>query len=69
MNMSKVYNFSSGPAMLPAEVLAKAQAELINYNGTGMSVMEMSHRSGAYKAIIEAADADFRKVMGIGDDY
>ncbi len=67
--MNRVYNFSSGPAQLPLEVLEKAQKELIDYEGTGMSVMEMSHRSATYKGIIEKTEADLRKLYGISDEY
>jgi len=69
MNMSRVYNFSAGPAVLPEEVLREAAEEMLDYQGTGMSVMEMSHRSKAYKDIIEEAEADLRDLMGIPDDY
>ena len=67
--MSRVYNFSAGPAVLPEEVLKEAAEEMLDYQGTGMSVMEMSHRSKAYKDIIEEAEADLRDLMGIPDDY
>ncbi len=67
--MSRVYNFSAGPAVLPEEVLAEAAAEMLDYQGCGMSVMEMSHRSAAFKGIIEAAEADLRELMGIPDNY
>lgn len=67
--MSRVYNFSAGPAVLPEEVLREAAAEMLDYQGSGMSVMEMSHRSPAYDAIIKKAEADFRKVMNIPDNY
>ena len=67
--MGRVYNFSAGPAVLPEEVLKEAAAEMLNYNGTGMSVMEMSHRSKAYKEIIETAEADLRDLMHIPDNY
>ncbi len=67
--MSRVYNFSAGPAVLPEEVLREAAEEMLDYQGTGMSVMEMSHRSKAYKDIIEEAEADLRDLMGIPDDY
>ncbi len=67
--MARVYNFSAGPAMLPEEVLRQAADEMLDYKGTGMSVMEMSHRSAAYKAIIETAEADLRELLGIpGND-
>ena len=58
--MSRVYNFSAGPAVLPEEVLREAAAEMMDYRGTGMSVMEMSHRSKAFEAIINEAEADLR---------
>ena len=67
--MSRVYNFSAGPAVLPEEVLKEAAAEMLDYNGTGMSVMEMSHRSKAYQAIIDEAEADLRELMNIPDNY
>ena len=67
--MSRVYNFSAGPAVLPEPVLAEAAAEMLDYNGTGMSVMEMSHRSKAYQAILDAAEEDLRALMNIPDNY
>lgn len=67
--MSRVYNFSAGPAVLPEEVLKEAAAEMLDYNGTGMSVMEMSHRSKAYQEIIDTAEADLRELMNIPDNY
>ncbi|MBQ9167962.1 MAG: 3-phosphoserine/phosphohydroxythreonine transaminase [Oscillospiraceae bacterium] len=67
--MSRVYNFSAGPAVLPEEVLQEAAAEMLDYQGTGMSVMEMSHRSKAYQKIIDTAEADLRDLMGIPDNY
>ena len=67
--MSRVYNFSAGPAVLPEEVLREAAEEMLNYNGTGMSVMEMSHRSKAYQEIIDTAEADLRELMKIPDNY
>lgn len=67
--MSRVYNFSAGPAVLPEPVLQEAAAEMLDYRGTGMSVMEMSHRSKAYQAIIDAAEADLRTLMGIPENY
>lgn len=67
--MSRVYNFSAGPSMLPESVLKQAAAEMLDFNGTGMSVMEMSHRSKAYLSIIEGAEANFRKIMNIPDNY
>lgn len=67
--MSRVYNFSAGPAVLPEEVLREAAAEMLDYNGTGMSVMEMSHRSKAFEEIIQTAEADIRELMNIPDNY
>ena len=67
--MSRVYNFSAGPAVLPEEVLREAAEEMLDYNGTGMSVMEMSHRSQAFKEIIETAESDIRDLMNIPDNY
>lgn len=67
--MSRVYNFSAGPSMLPVEVLEKAQAEMLDYNGSGQSVMEMSHRSPVYDEIIKQTEADFRELMNIPDNY
>ncbi len=69
MSENRIYNFSAGPSMLPLPVLEKAAAELCNYNHTGMSVMEMSHRSKVYEEIIESAEALLREVMGIPDSY
>lgn len=67
--MSRVYNFSAGPAVLPEEVLKEAQEEMLDYRGTGMSVMEMSHRSKAFDTIIQEAEADLRELMGIPSNY
>ena len=67
--MSRVYNFSAGPAVLPEEVLREAAEEMLDYNGIGMSVMEMSHRSKAFQEIIDTAEADLRELMEIPDDY
>ncbi len=67
--MSRVYNFSAGPAVLPEEVLAECADEMMDYRGCGMSVMEMSHRSKMYQTIIDEAEADLRSVMGIPDNY
>lgn len=67
--MKRVYNFSAGPAVLPEEVLREAADEMLDYNGTGMSVMEMSHRSKAYEEIITQAEADLRELMNIPDNY
>ena len=67
--MHRVYNFSAGPAVLPEEVLQEAAAEMMDYKGTGMSVMEMSHRSAAFDEIIKTAEQDLRDLMGIPDNY
>ncbi len=67
--MSRVYNFSAGPSMLPLEVLETAAKEMTDYNGSGMSVMEMSHRSKAYESIINQAFADLRAVLNIPENY
>lgn len=67
--MGRVYNFSAGPSMLPEQVLAKAANEMLDYNGTGMSVMEMSHRSKTYEAIIQNAEMLLRKLMNIPENY
>ncbi len=67
--MGRVYNFSAGPAVLPEEVLREAAEEMLDYRGTGMSVMEMSHRSKAFQEIIDTARADLRGLMGIPEDY
>jgi len=65
----RVYNFSAGPAILPEEVLLQAQEDFFSYQGTGMSVMEMSHRGKDYDKIIKTAEADLRSLLNIGDDY
>lgn len=67
--MSRVYNFAAGPAVLPEEVLKEAAAEMLDYKGTGMSVMEMSHRSKAFEEIIQDAEKDLRDLMNIPDNY
>ena len=67
--MARVYNFSAGPSMLPEEVLKKAAAEMLDYNGCGQSVMEMSHRSKVYQSIIDEAEALIRELMNIPDNY
>lgn len=69
MAKDRVFNFSAGPSTLPVEVLEKAAAEMTNYEGTGQSVMEMSHRSAEYKTIIETAEQNLRELMNIPDDY
>ncbi len=67
--MDRVFNFSAGPAALPLEVLQQAQAEMVNWHGCGMSVMEMSHRGKEYMAIQAEAEADLRELMGIPTNY
>ncbi len=67
--MARVYNFSAGPSMLPEDVLKTAAAEMLEYGNSGQSVMEMSHRSKEYDAIIKTAEADLREIMNIPDNY
>ena len=67
--MSRVFNFSAGPAMLPQAVLEKAQQEILDWQGSGMSVMEMSHRGKEFMSIATQAETDLRELMGISDDY
>ena len=67
--MSRIYNFSAGPAVLPEEVLQEAAAEMMDYKGCGMSVMEMSHRSKVFDDIIKDAEADLRDLMNFPDNY
>ena len=67
--MSRVYNFSAGPSMLPEEVLKKAASEMLDYEGSGQSVMEMSHRSKVYDNIIKTAERLLRELMNIPDNY
>lgn len=67
--MSRVYNFAAGPAVLPEEVLKEAASEMLDYKNTGMSVMEMSHRSKAFEQIIKEAEQDLRDLMNIPDNY
>ena len=67
--MARVYNFSAGPAIMPLEVLQEAQAELVDYKGSGMSIMEMSHRGKEYDAVHSEAAANIRELMGLNDDY
>ncbi len=67
--MARVFNFSAGPAVLPEEVLRSAAEEMLDYKGSGMSVMEMSHRSKLYQSILDAAEADLRELMQIPDNY
>ncbi|MCQ2385233.1 MAG: aminotransferase class V-fold PLP-dependent enzyme, partial [Clostridia bacterium] len=67
--MKRIYNFSAGPSMLPVPVLEQAAAEMLNYKESGMSVMEMSHRSPVYDEIIKGAEAALRQLMNIPDNY
>lgn len=67
--MDRIFNFSAGPSMLPISVLERAASEMTNYNGSGMSVMEMSHRSAVYQQIIDQTEADLRKLMNIPENY
>ena len=67
--VSRVYNFSAGPAVLPEEVLREAQEEMLDYRGCGMSVMEMSHRSSVFQQIIDEAESDLRQLMNIPEEY
>ena len=67
--MARIYNFSAGPSMLPEEVLKTAAAEMLEYGTTGQSVMEMSHRSKEYQAIIDEAEANLREIMNIPENY
>ena len=67
--MSRAFNFSAGPAMLPEAVMRKAEAEFLDWNSTGMSVMEMSHRSKEYMSVAHKMEADLREVMVIPDNY
>ena len=69
MKYDRVYNFSAGPAMMPVEVLEEVAAEVLNYQGSGMSVMEMSHRSKVFQKIVDEAEADLRELMQIPDNY
>ncbi|HPV33189.1 MAG TPA: aminotransferase class V-fold PLP-dependent enzyme, partial [Methylotenera sp.] len=67
--MTQIYNFSAGPAVLPKPVLECAQAEMLDWHGTGMSVMEMSHRGKAFLSILEKTEADFRKLLNVPSNY
>ncbi len=67
--MKRVYNFSAGPAVLPEEVLREISEEMMDYRGTGMSVMEMSHRSGVFDEILQTAEKDFRELLKVPDNY
>ena len=68
-DLHRVHNFNAGPGALPLEVLQQAQAELLDFKGTGMSVMEMSHRSKEFESVIKTAEADLRDLLGISNDY
>jgi len=67
--MDQIFNFSAGPAVLPKPVLERAQAEMLDWQGSGMSVMEMSHRGNAFISILEKAEADFRTLLSVPDNY
>src|SRR5512141_516934 len=69
MSVKRVFNFNPGPATLPLPVLEQAQKEMLDYQGTGMSVMEISHRSKQFESIIQTAEADLRQLMGIPANY
>jgi len=69
MKFDRVYNFAAGPSMLPEPVLEEIRDELLNYKGSGMCVMEMSHRSKVFEGILHAAEADLRTLMGIPENY
>ncbi|HIY54319.1 MAG TPA: aminotransferase class V-fold PLP-dependent enzyme, partial [Candidatus Agathobaculum merdavium] len=66
---NRIYNFSAGPSMLPVSVLEKCASEMLNYKGSGMSVMEMSHRSKVYDGIIKETEARLRRVLSIPENY
>ena len=67
--MERVYNFSAGPSVIAESVLKKAQSELVCFGDSGMSVMEMSHRSGVYQSIIDETESLLRQILGISDEY
>ena len=67
--MSRPFNFSAGPAVLPEEVLERAAAEMLDWHGSGMSVMEMSHRGKEFVSIYEAAEADVRELLAVPEDF
>ena len=69
MRMTRIYNFAPGPAVLPKEVLQQAAAEMLDWHGSGMSVMEMSHRGPEFTSIITTALSDFRELMAVPDNY
>ena len=65
----RIYNFNPGPAVLPEDVLKEVQSEMLNFHGTGMSILEISHRAPAYDEVHQQAKADIKELMGLGDDY
>ena len=67
--MERVFNFSAGPAVLPAEVLQQARDEMLSWHGSGMSIMEMSHRGREFTSVVRKAEADLRELAGIPDNY
>ena len=67
--MKRIFNFSAGPATLPESVLQEAQAELLDFKGQGMSILEMSHRSKAYEVVNREAEETMKELLGLGDDY
>lgn len=67
--MTKIYNFSAGPAVLPKSVLERAQAEMLDWHGSGMSVMEMSHRGKEFTSILAKTEADLRKLLNVPQNY
>ena len=67
--MNRIFNFSAGPAMLPLEVLQDVQAELLNLQDSGMSILEISHRSSIYEKINQEAEADIKELLGLDDEY
>ena len=69
MSEGRIYNFAAGPSMLPLEVLKRAQSELLNYEGNGMSIMEMSHRSAAFQKVFDEAKAKFKEIMNVPDSH
>ena len=69
MAYDRIFNFSAGPATMPVEVLEEIAAEVLNYRGSGMSVMEMSHRSKVFQQIVDEAEADLRELMHIPENY
>ena len=69
MEANRVYNFNPGPSMLPLEVLKEAQAEFLNFDNSGMSILEISHRAKQYDEVHNQAKADIKELMGLGDDY